>query len=907
MSAARAAALATLALATLASAQQREVILQWFESPWSDMERRAPDFFLAGYGAIWVPPPSLASLNSPGYDVFDRFNLGSPQTPTTYGTEQRFDAMIAELHSANALIYIDTIMNHNGFRNISQGFQQAGGWPGFWLNPQSPARDKRPTDDWGDFHNGISSGYFQSENPNAPRYDLFNGDLLALVDIAPESNHQFIRQPIDEDNQFNIPPGTIRNKPDPANARFYPDLNLSGTTFWNPGTSRNPGSRQWTLFPFNTADPLEGDAVTDNTTGLLMRWTQMMMDTHHVDGFRLDAAKHMPSWFWDTFWDVAVHQRLETPDGRRVTPFTFVESVESNGFTLDNYVRKDSFARRDALDLNGSGKLRDLISANGLGSFAALDDPNFGHMDGRDDGFQNGSLGVNHVFSHDNGSVGNGGSMPPIPTDRQMGLFTQAYTLTRPGPAIIYHNARGIDRNAGFFPREGLPIALAWNPTQQTLDTRLTRLVQIHNQYARGFFFPLNHTDPQNQSKDDVLIFERAGSGLGGTQANLLVALNDRRDTGFDTRNVQTSFAPATRLHELTGNAANPQVDPGGDIPELLIVDGNRRVTLRVPRNRSTAGFHELSYVIYAPAVPIATLELLDTAGELPPDPVNERDSRQRLAAVPIVTADTLTIRLTTEQADPFDPNTDDDAAFRIDQGYIDWNNNGRTDFSFLHQAAPGYERFADVYEPLFDGAGPNGLYEQTIDTTQLAEGFHYISVVAFRHRDSDESDLIGEWREAIYIDREPPSITVPNLDDDITGFQYEVVVLASDRTTNRVHVMWDLPDDADPIDEADFRNRADQYDRLEYRWIVATGGHGFHRLTVVAFEESENASVNDFQVFVDLCDADINDDGTLDADDFFAYLDLFAAGDPAADITGDGTVDADDFFAYLDLFAAGC
>ena len=54
-------------------------------------------------------------------------------------------------------------------------------------------------------------------------------------------------------------------------------------------------------------------------------------------------------------------------------------------------------------------------------------------------------------------------------------------------------------------------------------------------------------------------------------------------------------------------------------------------------------------------------------------------------------------------------------------------------------------------------------------------------------------------------------------------------------------------------------------------------------------------------------CPADITGDGVLDADDFFAYLDLFAAGDPGADITGNGVIDADDFFAYLDLFAAGC
>jgi len=59
-------------------------------------------------------------------------------------------------------------------------------------------------------------------------------------------------------------------------------------------------------------------------------------------------------------------------------------------------------------------------------------------------------------------------------------------------------------------------------------------------------------------------------------------------------------------------------------------------------------------------------------------------------------------------------------------------------------------------------------------------------------------------------------------------------------------------------------------------------------------------------------CPADLNDDGTVDANDFFDYLDLFSAGDPAADLTGpsgdpDGVLDADDFFQFLNLFAAGC
>ncbi len=61
------------------------------------------------------------------------------------------------------------------------------------------------------------------------------------------------------------------------------------------------------------------------------------------------------------------------------------------------------------------------------------------------------------------------------------------------------------------------------------------------------------------------------------------------------------------------------------------------------------------------------------------------------------------------------------------------------------------------------------------------------------------------------------------------------------------------------------------------------------------------------FSVTVPSCRVDLNNDGVVDADDFFLFLNFFAAGDPRADINGDGVIDTDDFFDYLDLFAQGC
>ncbi|TVS04352.1 MAG: hypothetical protein EA423_07750, partial [Phycisphaerales bacterium] len=54
-------------------------------------------------------------------------------------------------------------------------------------------------------------------------------------------------------------------------------------------------------------------------------------------------------------------------------------------------------------------------------------------------------------------------------------------------------------------------------------------------------------------------------------------------------------------------------------------------------------------------------------------------------------------------------------------------------------------------------------------------------------------------------------------------------------------------------------------------------------------------------------CRPDLNGDGVVDADDFFLFLTLFAAGDLRADFNNDGVIDADDFFIFLNEFAQGC
>lgn len=905
-----------------ASAGDEPTMLQWFELGWRDMEHRMPDFFLAGYGSVWVPPVSKANAQgSAGYDLFDRFDLGSPGSETAYGTLSDFQAAIDAFHDANATVYVDLIMNHNSFRRTDQGFHDDGGYPGFWANPPG-GRDLVPTDDWGDFHNSpFPNNYQQSENPNGQFYNLFDGDLVALIDIDQFSQNFFIRQPTDANNPSNIPAGLLRNLPDPGNAVFYQDRNQSPEILNNPGTFRNPGATVHVRYPFNLTTPMAGTPILENASDYLVRHTQWMLDVVGVDGFRLDAAKHIPSLWWDKSWDNAVYNHWRHPSGVMVTPFSFSEAVDGNSFIYDQYTRKpnntvrfgDEWGNRDALDLSGAGALRDLQNAGGFGSWLNVLNA---HLDNAD-GFNDGSLGVNHVFSHDNGSVGDGGSPPALPTMQQMDLPEHAYLILRPGQAVVYHNAQGISRPNGFWPRQGIPLALGREPVSDAADSTITGLVRIANEYGRGDIDVTGFTDPVVPNIDDVMVFERRQPG---GPANVLVAVNDRRDPGVQTRNVATNFAPGTRLHELTGNAADPMVDPSGQVPEVIVVDGSQRVTVTVPNNVSTAGAHERGFVVYGPALPSGTLTVSGVTGQLPDDPFFFPDYFRRINTIDIVQGPFVNLQLTTTQTDPLDPNTDDNALFKFGQGYLDLNGNGAVDFptgmsdtngnGVLEYPSEqtltgGFEQFLTINSPLFGGG--SGTYMQTIDTSMLEDGFQYITVLAFRHRDDGGDPIFAEFRKVIYLDNEDPGLEIVDPPMTLNTGTHTFDLRALDRTTTDIVLMLDLPNGTDPVAEAKTRPPAARVDRFDWTSTLVGMSHGYHTVTAVALEESGRGGVVTHTFFVDTCLADVNKDGVATPGDFTAWIAAFNAGDPNADQNGDGVIDPSDFTAWIANFNAGC
>ncbi|MFM8656640.1 MAG: alpha-amylase family glycosyl hydrolase, partial [Chthoniobacterales bacterium] len=97
-----------------------EGLLQLFNVSWSEITKKMPELAEAGYGSLWLPPPTKGSGGlSVGYDMWDPFDLGSKDqrnsVRTRYGTEAELLEMIETAHRFGLRVYFDNIMNHRAF------------------------------------------------------------------------------------------------------------------------------------------------------------------------------------------------------------------------------------------------------------------------------------------------------------------------------------------------------------------------------------------------------------------------------------------------------------------------------------------------------------------------------------------------------------------------------------------------------------------------------------------------------------------------------------------------------------------------------------------------------------------------------------------------------------------------
>ncbi len=880
-------------IAALAQDSSKPATLQLFEARWQTIEQRMVDIFYSGYGAIWVPPPGRADSGnqSVGYDVYDRFDLGDQNSSTLYGTKTGLKTAITQAHNAGVSVYTDLILNHNGFTQIGQtdgsgnSFDDAGGYPGFV--------NTLPTDPNGDFHPATASGDIQ-------------GQLSGLIDIAQEKNNLFIRHPVTPGDPNNIPAGTIpafgrlANIPTASNAQFYTDQGLGGTVVSDPKLGSTP-----TLYDFNTNNPLAGDPVQENATGLLMRNVRWLVQEVGIDGFRVDAAKHMDPFVLD-FIDQALFQSIKTPllDGSRQDTFMFSEVI-GGASQIQNYIRKDINpatpntvgGNRDALDFPLFFAMTGNLTSNGAGN--NWHGIRFASQDMNDDGIRNGSQGVSFVNSHDDFSTSGG---TPFLED-----VAYAYTLLRPGDAIVYHNAKEFG-NGRPFPQDGRDDALGGFSS----DT-ITTLLDIRNTHGRGNFQERWIDDAFNPNGfSNIYIYERENSAI--------VALNSTTTGGEDTRNgVQTSFAPGTHLVELTGNADDLTIDPNDDIPNTLTVNAAGQINVTIPRNRSDNGnLHGKGYVIYGLQNPQGSLSIPNASStDLGAGPTSISPTAI-IGDVDIINNDSFTVRLDTNAVtlpDGFrDFNADGDfAVIKIDQG-IDLNNSGAVDFVTPDSVTYGFENFTTLNTPGFGSPTGDGAFEQIIDATQLSEGTHFITTRAFRRRTDGGPAIYSDFKQAVYIDRLLPDSDIDSLELNGTGTgNMDLFMRSLDQTASAVFVYLDLPANATQAEILDIDpalNTTLKVDRDLFKRSYINVKDGNHTITLLTVESTGTFNIQRF--------AGLNTNGAngagigdLNSDDTFSPNDLtlvpggfedilYSQNDKfhaAADANADGLVDNRDLF----------
>ncbi len=808
-------------------------ILQWFESSYRTVEQRAPDLFMAGYGFVWLPPPSRADTGdqSVGYDVYDRFDLGRPGRPTLYGTETGLRTLARMLHRADIDLHVDFVMNHNGYSSLTTpGFVAAGGYPGLAIT--------LPNDIDGDFHSAFAGG---------DQYER----LAGLIDIAHEKNYRFIRTPVDPADARNMRAGKtpafgrLANVPDPANRRFYPDRGHGTISVFDPKT----GEANIPVHSFNLKDPAKGDPVVENATGYLMRNAQWLIQVIGIDGLRIDAAKHVQGFVLD-FIDRAVYRThpRRLLDGSQKDVFTYSEVYDANPAVLLPHVRKDINhadpgrigGNRDTLDFKLYFALKEnLESTATLGAWQTIKNA---ALDVADDGLHNGSAGVTFVQSHD--------VFKPFALES----VAQAYTLMMPGNTVVYFNGREFGNRD--FPKPGRGDALSVRD-----GNLLTRLIEARNTHGRG-----NYVERWDGT-DGLFAFER--------QSSAIVLLSNRGDAGFDSRTLtQVGFAPGTLLLELTGNAADPRVNPdrggGRDIPQVVRVfgeDGVSKVNVRFQRpgtldRDGRFDFHGKGVLVYGLAAPQAPrgVELSSVAKILPGqgDPADDAENgSRRQTDISVITANTFEVRVRTRPVRLLDSDElrdvwadGDQALLKLDAGR-DVNGNGKVDFTIPGSTAYGFERFRQKSSPLIGAGGlgaarGDGEFRQGVDAAKLEEGVHFITVRAWRHRTDGGPAVFSDFKRVIYVDRLAPLSRVASIRP--AGGGADLDVRSTDGTAESMHAFVDLPAGTSAqvilARVGQGEGRLDWVDRDLFRTHLPNLASGSHVVTIVTFEPTGRRNI---------------------------------------------------------------
>ncbi len=236
---------------------------------WKMLGERAGELAAAGISAVWLPPAAkgAAGPDDTGYGVYDLYDLGEfdqrGAVRTKYGTRAELIAAIRAAQQAGLQVYADVVLNHR------QGADET---------EEIPAIEV----DAGDRTRQLSA----SHQIRAWTRFTFPGRGTTHSDFAWNAS---------------CFTSTDCNADAPEEGKIYL---LNGKTF--------SGEVSQELGNFDYLLGCDVDVYNPAVREELFRWARWLVDVTGVDGFRLDAVKHIPASFYRDFFN-----HLRTHFGQR--------------------------------------------------------------------------------------------------------------------------------------------------------------------------------------------------------------------------------------------------------------------------------------------------------------------------------------------------------------------------------------------------------------------------------------------------------------------------------------------------------------------------------------------------------------------------------------------------------------
>ncbi len=600
----------------LAGAARGEVILQYFGTTWNEIEQRLPELAERGYDSLWLPPPFKAGAGtySVGFDTLDRFDLGdrnqSGTIRTKYGTKADLVSLMRSAHRFGLRVYFDNVMAHNAGpldRHTEPGelFPEVPGFvpEDFHIVREANGQWRKPADwpDWQDEWQVLNRNPFAwdiaqespnvSFNPNGTAeghtYPKWSGirhpgrtewypdtDLTVGTNAEGQPLHPFAdKEPFEdigyEDNGDVIGAGNGRFDFKDLNANGQHDPGEPSEPFEDTGVDPTVPWRQTTQWGFGDGRYNMGNPVAEDVNQMLFRAVRWFIQETKPDGFRLDAVKHVPSYFFgkqdggDKDWvnwgyNGQIQEQFNLSRG-----FTDWNNHRDSVFNSEYQARDDAMLFGEHLGsppgeggyLNAGMRIANdnLLNSvnNTIGfSLAGYDQPNHG-------GWGATNQTMNYVMSHDNNSLW-GGNRP----------LAHAYILTREGFPIVYTDGYNQAGAPDYFPK---PSQV--NFAGQFGDNSVVSAVAVHRDFARGFQIP--RWSDQNFAAYER-VDNRENKDGGGWNGQTMLFMMARAGQGGQARWVQTGFPHGATLINQSGhggrfrayvNGSGQVVDGGGNPP----------------------------------------------------------------------------------------------------------------------------------------------------------------------------------------------------------------------------------------------------------------------------------------------------------------------------------------------------